>query len=57
MFHKFLDNPILSPNKANNWENFCVLNPAVVFDEKSKKFIMVYRAGGDDIKHKITLKT
>lgn len=55
MFHKFLDNPILSPNKNNNWENFCVLNPAVVFDDELNKFVMVYRAGGDDIKHKITL--
>ncbi len=55
MFHKFLGNPILLPNRLNNWENFCVLNPAVVFDEKANRFIMVYRAGGDDIKHKITL--
>lgn len=55
MFHKYLDNPILSPNKDCSWENFCVLNPAVVFDENTKEFLMVYRAGGDDIKHKITL--
>lgn len=55
MFHKFLDNPILSPNKSNDWENFCVLNPAVIFDDELNKFVMVYRAGGDDIKHKIRL--
>ena len=55
MFRKFLDNPILLPNKENSWENFCVLNPAVVFDDKTNIFVMVYRAGGDDIKHKITL--
>ena len=55
MFHKFLNNPILLPNKDNSWENLCVLNPAVIFDEKLNKFVMVYRAGGDDIKHKITL--
>ena len=55
MFHKFLNNPILLPNKDNCWENLCVLNPAVVFDDKLNKFVMVYRAGGDDIKHKITL--
>ena len=55
MFHKFLGNPILSPNKDCNWENFCVLNPAVIFDKDKNEFIMVYRAGGDDIKHKIRL--
>lgn len=55
MFHKFLGNPILLPNDNNQWENFCVLNPAVVFDDKSNKFVMVYRAAGDEIQHKIYL--
>jgi len=55
MFHKFLENPILSPNPLNVWENFCVLNPAVIYDEDLNKFVMLYRAAGDDIKHKISL--
>lgn len=54
-FHKYMGNPILKPNLSNGWENFCVLNPAVVFDKKSNKFVMLYRAAGDDIKHKIYL--
>lgn len=51
--NKFPNNPILCPSDKQ-WENFCVLNPAVVFDEELNKFVMVYRAAGDDIKHKIS---
>lgn len=54
-FEKYSGNPILSPERKNQWENFCVLNPAVCFDEKTQKFVMLYRAGGDDVKHKIRL--
>ncbi len=54
-FDRYPGNPILSPEKRNRWENFCVLNPAVCFDEKTNKFVMLYRAGGDDIRHKIRL--
>ena len=53
--NKYENNPILSPLKNHPWENFCVLNPGVVFDNESNKFIMLYRAAGDDIKHKISL--
>ena len=52
---KYSGNPILSPNPHSTWDNFCVLNPAVVYDEESKKFIMVYRAAGDDIQHVMRL--
>ncbi len=48
-------NPILVKNKNNSWENLCVLNPGVIYDEKQKKFVMLYRAGGDDLKHKISI--
>lgn len=48
-------NPILKPNPKNQWENLCVLNPGVIYDEESKKFIMLYRAGGDDFEHWIRL--
>ena len=52
---KYSGDPILSPNPHSTWDNFCVLNPAVVYDEESKKFIMVYRAAGDDIQHVMRL--
>lgn len=54
-FQRYPANPILKPNPQNQWENLCVLNPAVIFDEHTKKFVMVYRAGGDEIKHHIRL--
>ena len=47
-FKRYEGNPILKPNKNNQWENLCVLNPAVVFDQDTNKFVMVYRAGGDE---------
>ena len=53
--NKYENNPILSPLKNHPWENFCVLNPGVVYDAENGKFIMLYRAAGDDIKHKICL--
>ena len=54
-FKRYEGNPILKPNPQNQWENLCVLNPAVVFDKETNKFVMVYRAGGDEIKHHIRL--
>ena len=53
LFKKYENNPILKPNTNNEWENRCVLNPAVIYDEKTKKFVMVYRAGGNDVRHQI----
>jgi predicted GH43/DUF377 family glycosyl hydrolase len=52
---KYNKNPILSPNPANEWENFCVLNPAVVYDEAKREFVMLYRAAGDTEMHHIYL--
>lgn len=48
---KYAGNPILSPLAGSVWEERCVLNPAVVYDEKRKKFIMIYRAAGNDLRH------
>lgn len=48
--NKYQGNPILSPN-GNDWECRCVLNPGVVYDEEQKKFIMLYRAAGNDLAH------
>ena len=52
---KYAGNPILRPNDKNQWENLCVLNPGVVYDDKAKKFVMLYRAGGNDWEHWIRL--
>ena len=43
-FEKYKDNPILRPNAENEWEERCVLNPAVVYDDETQEFIMLYRA-------------
>ena len=50
---KFDGNPILKPNPDNGWEDFAVLNPAVIYDEKMQKFVMLYRAVGDEYQHRI----
>ena len=54
-FKKYEGNPILSPNPANQWEERCVLNPAVIYDEKKEEFVMLYRAAGNDERHQIVL--
>ena len=54
-FKKYAGNPILRPNPANAWEERCVLNPAVVYDEEKQKFVMLYRAAGNDKRHQIRL--
>ncbi len=52
---KYNGNPILKPNPDNVWEERCVLNPAVVYDETKSKFVMLYRAAGNDVRHQIKL--
>lgn len=44
-------NPILSPNKANPWEDLVVCNPGAWYEDG--KFYMLYRAAGDDEHHVI----
>ena len=46
-FKKYENNPILKPNSKNAWEELCVLNPAAIYDDKTGKFYMVYRAAGN----------
>ena len=53
--NKYKNNPILKPTDEHKWENFCVLNPGVIYDDENNEFVMLYRAAGDDIKHKISL--
>lgn len=43
---RVLDNPILEPNPANEWESLNVFNCAVVY--KNDLFHMFYRAQGED---------
>ena len=52
---RYKNNPILVKGTDNAWENLCVLNPGVIYDENRKKFVMLYRAGGDDLKHMISV--
>ena len=51
---KYDKNPILSKGKKR-WENLCVLNPAVVYENESQEFKMLYRAAGNDREHYIYL--
>ncbi len=46
-------NPILSPNKANDWEDLVTCNPGAWYEDG--KFYMLYRAAGDDKNHVIRL--
>ena len=46
--NKYKYNPILKKNPKNNWEELCVLNPAVIFNDEDQKFYMLYRAAGND---------
>lgn len=51
---KFDGNPILKP-QGDGWEGLCVLNPAVIYDDNSQTFYMLYRAAGNDKQHYIYL--
>ena len=54
-FKKYENNPILTKNPSNSWEELCVLNPAVIFNDEDKTFYMLYRAAGNDAQHYIYL--
>ena len=53
--NKYQNNPILKPNPSNQWEELCVLNPAAIYDEKTKLYYLIYRAAGNDKTHLIHL--
>lgn len=48
---KFKENPILSPNPGNAWEELVTTNPGVIYD--NGVFYMIYRAAGNDAEHVI----
>lgn len=52
---KYINNPIVAPNKAREWESLVTTNPAAYYDEERQKFILLYRAAGNDTEHKINL--
>lgn len=54
-FIKYKGNPVLTPDPKNGWEERCVLNPAVVYDDEREEFVMLYRAAGNDVRHQIKL--
>ncbi|UCG55752.1 MAG: hypothetical protein JSU70_12875 [Phycisphaerales bacterium] len=41
---RYEDNPILSPNPANFWEELAVFNPAAWYDRDKKQVLLLYRA-------------
>lgn len=54
-FKKYEHNPILKANSSNQWEELCVLNPAVIYNDLDDTFYMIYRAAGNDKTHLIHL--
>jgi len=48
---KHTNNPVLSPNNGNDWEELVVTNPGVWYENGI--FYMLYRAAGNDEKHTI----
>ncbi len=55
IINKYKGNPILSPLENSEFEAKCVLNPAVIYDDKKQEFVMLYRAAGNDDAHVIRL--
>lgn len=48
---KWENNPVLSPNPDNYWEELVTCNPGVWYEDGT--FYMLYRAAGDDDEHTI----
>ncbi len=46
IFHKYIENPIISPKEDNSWEAWQVFNPGAIFLKNKIHFI--YRAIGED---------
>ena len=48
---KFSGNPIVSPEPGHPWESFVTTNPGAVYDPRTGKVLLLYRAAGDDEQH------
>ncbi|HEY0946728.1 MAG TPA: glycosidase [Opitutaceae bacterium] len=46
-------NPILSPVADSPWQSLVTTNPGAVYDEARGKFLLLYRAAGHDVEHKV----
>ena len=46
-------NPILSPDPDSPWQSLVVTNPGAVYDEARGKVVLLYRAAGHDVEHRI----
>ncbi len=55
LFERYEKNPILGPEPRNAWESIIRTNPGVCFDPASNKYVMLYRASGNDPEHVIHL--
>ena len=49
---RYKGNPVISPNPHNEWENLVTTNPGAWYDEKKKEVHLLYRAAGEDAKHR-----
>lgn len=52
---RYSGNPILSPDPSRKWESLVTTNPGAWYDEDRKEFFLLYRAAGNDAKHRICL--
>lgn len=52
---RYENNPVLSPNPENQWENLVTTNPAAWYDSDKGEVKLIYRAAGDDDKHYVHL--
>ncbi len=50
---RYGNGPILGPKPDSPWESLVVTNPGAWYDEESKQVMMLYRAAGNDIEHKV----
>ena len=49
------ENPVLSPNSANDWEALVATNPGAWHDEASGEVLLLYRCAGRDDDHVVRL--
>jgi predicted GH43/DUF377 family glycosyl hydrolase len=52
---RYEGNPILQPNPENDWEALVATNPGAWYDQATGRVLMVYRAAGNDARHRISL--
>jgi len=48
---RYTGNPIVSPLPSSSWQSLVTTNPGAWYDEETKKFLLLYRAAGNDAEH------